>query len=452
MLRRSVVVHARSRGLLIAAASVAALTSGVARADLLSLQDRPHGNVMGDGLRLTDGLDGPVAVESCADGEVLLGIDVSYYQGSIDWNAVAADGVKFAWVRVSHSTAFFDPQFDANLAGARAAGIHTGVYQYFEPTEDPIAQADLLLEHMGPLVPGDLPPMIDVESVDKVPPGPYADAIRAWLDHVEAATGVKGFIYTGYYYWNDNVGTDEFVDHPLWIANYNPGCPLIPDYWGKWTIHQYCACESIAGIAGDVDGDHFNGDLAALEQFTVDGGECGDLTCGGGEDPYNCPQDCPPCGVIGSLGGAIDNGEPCYELYGNDMYWRDELVGEGGSLVWTNATDYDVPYNYAIWRLFFAETGAYEVEVHIEQPYGETQQAAYQIGHAGGVDVVPLSQAGASGWVSLGEYTFTAGQDHFVRLDDNTGEQNDLQISIVYDALRVTRLDPPMETGSTGDP
>lgn len=414
------------------------------------LIERPFGNAMGDQLRLVDGPQDPVTIEVCAGPETLQGIDVSYYQGDIDWNAVAADGITFAWVRVSHSTQFFDPQFDANLAGARAAGIHTGVYQYFEPGEDPLAQADFLLDHMGPLQPGDMPPMIDVESADTVAPGPYADAIRAWLDRVEEATGVVPIIYTGYYYWNANVDTDEFIDHPLWMANYNPGCPLIPDYWVTWAFHQYCACETIAGISGAVDGDTFNGNLEDLLALSVGSGVCGDGMCAG-EDAYSCPEDCPPCGTIGPDGGTIDDGDECFESYGPPEYWRSEAVGQGGSLMWTHATDFDAPSNYAIWRMFFAESGLYSVEVHIEQPYGETQQTTYQVAHAGGDSSQAVNQSSESGWVSLGDFMFTAGANHFVRLDDDTGEPVALELSIVYDALRVTRLDGGSNTTSGGE-
>jgi len=408
--------------------------------------DRPYGHALGDGLAYVE-RPGPSQAEVCVGPETLFGIDVSYYQGSIDWDAVAADGVSFAWVRVSHSLQFFDPEFETNLAGARAAGIHTGVYQYFEPGEDPIAQADLLLNATGPLLPGDMPPMIDVESPDPVAPGAYADAIQAWLDHVEAATGVKPFIYTGYYYWNDNVGSNAFSEYPLWIANYNPGsCPLIPNAWPTWAIHQYCACEMVSGIAGAVDGDTFNGNIDDLMAFAVAGGECGDGTCGGGEDPYDCPVDCPPCGVIGSSGGTIDNDEACYELYGPEQYWRAEAAGQGGSLVWTNATDYEAASNYAVWRMFFAESGLYSVEVHVQPPFGESEQAAYRIAHAGGESTEVVDQSASDGWVPLGDFEFEAGADHFVQLDDNTGELNDLEIGIAYDALRVVRLD-----GEVGD-
>ncbi len=414
------------------------------------LATRPYGNAMGDGLNGPDGPDGldiiasdptPQSVKVCAAGETLFGIDVSYYQGDIDWNAVAADGVVFAYVRVSHALQFDDPKFQQNLAGARAAGIHTGVYQFFEPGQDPVAQADKLLALTGPLQPGDMPPMLDVESQEPVAKAAYADAIRAWLDHIEAATGVVPFIYTGYYYWNDNVGTDEFADHPLWIANYNAGCPLIPDYWSTWAAHQYCDCGNVAGIAGAVDVNNFNGNADVLMGYTVGGAECGDAKCTFGEDAYGCPQDCPPCGVIAPAGGTIDNGAACLELHGDLEYWRNEPVGEGGSLVWTNATEYDVASNYAIWRMYFAEAGTYALETFVQPPFGESKQTTYHVQHAMGETVVPIDQSLTSGWVSLGEFSFAAATDHFVRIDDNTGELVALELSLVADALRITRID-----------
>ena len=293
----AVLVPALAPALALALTGLAARTGAAA-----PLQSRPYGHALGDGLRAQLELQdapGPVSpAKVCAKGETTFGIDVSYYQGDIDWNAVAASGVVFAWVRVSHSTNFEDPKFAANLAGARAAGIHTGVYQYFEPSEDPIAQADLLLNNLGPLMPGDMPPMIDVESQDPVAPGAYADAIQAWLDHIEQATGVVPFIYTGYYYWNDNVASDAFAGYPLWIANYGATCPLVPDAWASWTMHQYCDCGDVPGISGNVDVDKFNGTADELLGYAVGGAVCGDAKCVFGEDPVGCPSDCPPCGVI----------------------------------------------------------------------------------------------------------------------------------------------------------
>jgi MYXO-CTERM domain-containing protein len=424
--------------------------------------ERPYGNVMGDGLGLSAD-DAPQAGGVCAPGETQFGIDVSYYQGNIDWNAAAADGVKFAIVRVSHSLQFEDPEFEDNLSGARAAGIHTGVYQYFEPDEDPVAQADLLLNKMGPLMPGDLPPMIDVESTAGLGPGAINDAIHAWIDRVEGELGVKPIIYSGYYFWNDNVGSTDFGDYPLMLPWYGVECPGgVPTGWDMWTIHQYCDCGSVAGIAGNVDVNRFNGTEGDLEGLSF-APVCGDGECTGAEDPYTCADDCPPCGVVEPAGGTIDNGHNCYTLYGDTQFWHEEAQGEGGSLVWTHATAFDVAYNYAIWQLHFAESGRYELEVHIAQPFGQSKQAAYQVRHAGGDMAVTIDQSANAGWVSLGEFEFSAATDHTVRLDDNTGEPDTSSVQLVYDALRVTRLDldpsgsdgggetDPTEDGGPGD-
>ncbi len=413
------------------------------------LSERPHGAVMGDGLRLS-AEPGPLGGGICAEDETTFGIDVSYYQGDIDWNAVAADGVEYAIVRVSHSTQFFDPEFYDNLEGSRAAGLHTGVYQYFEPDEDPIAQADLLLESLGEMQPGDLPPVIDVESNGGQSPAAVADAVRAWVEHVEAALGVKPIIYTGYYFWNDNVASPDFGSYPLWIAWYGVECPgNIPAGWSQWAFHQYCDCGEIQGISGPVDVNRFNGSLEDLGAF-AGMAECGDGACTGGEDPVSCPDDCEPCGVVGPDGGEIDNGDACYELYGNADFWREEPEGAGGSLVWTNATDNPDPSNYAEWTLFFEESGLYDLQVHVVQPFGETAQAGYRVRHAEGEDTVLVDQSANDGWVSLGEFSFDAEALQSVQLGDNTGEANDAEMSIVSDALRLERLDAPAGT-TTGD-
>lgn len=412
--------------------------------------DRPYGNVMGDGLRIaTQPQEGAV----CAPGETLFGIDVSYYQDTIDWNAVAADGVQFAIVRVSHSTQFFDPQFEANLAGARAAGIHTGVYQYFEPADDPIAQADLLLDALGPLLPGDLPPMIDVESTGGLGPSAINDAIHAWIDRVEGQLGVKPIIYSGYYFWNDNIGSSDFGAYPLVIPWYGVDCPGgVPTGWDMWTFHQYCDCGSVAGISGNVDVDRFNGGLADLQALAF-AAVCGDATCSGGETPYTCAEDCPPCGTIAAEGGEIDNGHACYILGGDAQYWHEEQVGEGGSCIWTLATSYDQAYNQATWQLHFAESGRYELEMHVPQPFGQSKQASYVVRHEGGETPVVIDQSAHDGWVSLGEFQFTAATDHTVRLGDNTGEPEGSNIQLVFDALRITRtdLDPSGGNDTTTD-
>jgi GH25 family lysozyme M1 (1,4-beta-N-acetylmuramidase) len=246
----------------VAAAMIAMLGAGGEAA--APIVDRPMGQALGLGMPPST----PHAV-TCPAGETVFGIDVSKWQGEIDWAAVADSGVRYAFIRASHGTGIIDEWFDVNWQQARAHGVLRGVYQYFEPAQDPIAQADLMLDMMGELQPGDLPPVIDVESNTDSTPPQTAAAVQAWVDHVEAATGVQPIIYTGRYFWQDHVASDAFVDYPLWIAHYTDGCPNIPDPWTTWAFHQYSSTGSVPGIAGNVDTNDFNGSYEDLLAMTV---------------------------------------------------------------------------------------------------------------------------------------------------------------------------------------
>ncbi len=159
----------------------------------------------------------PSAVVACASGSTLEGIDVSSWQGTIDWSRVAGAGIQFAFIRVSDG-AYQDPKFDQNWSGARANGVIRGVYQFFRAHEDPVAQADLLISRMGPLQPDDLAPVLDAEVTDGQSTSTIATKIGQWVDRIETRTGRTPIIYTGRYFWNDSVGRD-MSDLPLWIAN-----------------------------------------------------------------------------------------------------------------------------------------------------------------------------------------------------------------------------------------
>src|SRR5690606_25157857 len=186
-------------------------------------------------------------VAVCPDGETTPGIDVSYYQGNVNWSAVANDGQAFAIARVNHGD-FMDPEFGDNWKGIRDVGMIRGAYQYFDPGGDPVAQANVFVDKVGMLGPGDLPGVIDVESTDGLSPSQIATNVGIWIDIVTEGTGRQPIIYTGSYFWNDNVGTDAYNDHPLWIAHYTTNCPNMPNAWADWAIWQYSSTGSVAGI------------------------------------------------------------------------------------------------------------------------------------------------------------------------------------------------------------
>ncbi|HWU87403.1 MAG TPA: GH25 family lysozyme, partial [Kofleriaceae bacterium] len=231
----------------------------------------------GDGLRgeldsPDDGGDldgtGQPRARACAAGETTLGVDVSKWQGAVNWTKVKAAGVQFAFVRLSDGTATRDAQFDTNWAGTKAAGIVRGAYQFFRPAQNVTTQADMMITAIGTYQPGDLPPVIDVEDDAGLAPATVASRVRTWVDRVQAALGVAPIVYTGKYFWRDEVGGPaSFGPNPLWIAQYTSLCPDLPTPWSKWTFWQYTESGSIAGIAGPVDTNRFNGSLAQLQDF-----------------------------------------------------------------------------------------------------------------------------------------------------------------------------------------
>jgi lysozyme len=209
--------------------------------------------------------DAPLAT-SCAtpaNGPVQ-GVDVSRYQGSFDWSAAHALGIAFGYASIGDGTGFPDPMFATDWAGMQAAGVLRGAYQFFEPGQDVAAQANLMVQAVGQLGAGDLPCMIDVETA-----GPnLAASIQTWIDIVQAGTGLPPVIYTGPYFWDDNVGSTAFGGTPLWVADYGPSCPLIPSGWSSWTFWQY------SDGGGSLDHDVFNGSLSDLQALTGGGSGC----------------------------------------------------------------------------------------------------------------------------------------------------------------------------------
>jgi MYXO-CTERM domain-containing protein len=204
------------------------------------------------------------AIVVCPGPTTLPGIDVSVYQGNIDWNQVKASGIAFAVARVSDGF-YMDTKFDQNWAGMKAAGLIRGAYQFFEPGDDPSALADIMISKMGPLGVGDLPPTLDVEVTGGQSPATINANIHVWVDKVQAATGRVPIIYVGKYFWNDNIGTADFAGNPLWIAAYVSPCPSTPDAWNSWSIWQYNDNGSIPGIPALVDVDMFNGTMDQLD-------------------------------------------------------------------------------------------------------------------------------------------------------------------------------------------
>ena len=215
---------------------------------------------------------------------LLSGIDVSHYQGAIDWRAVARMGIAFAYAKATEGLDPPDAGFADNWAGMQDAAITRGAYHFFRPAASVEAQADRFLSVVTGFQAGDLPPMLDLEearsgtnSPDEWASIPFNERLPmalAWLEQVEQALGVRPVVYTRRGWLEPNLGAaGDLVNYPLWIAHYTAAAqPTVPGGWSRWTFWQYSKSGRVAGIYGPVDLDRFNGsqdDLATLASSAV---------------------------------------------------------------------------------------------------------------------------------------------------------------------------------------
>ena len=204
------------------------------------------------------------ASDTCTEyTATVAGIDVSKYQGVVNWPAVQKAGVSFAFIRVSDGLDSPDQHFADNWAGASAVGLLRGAYQYFRPSEDAAAQAAVFLQAVSRLRPGDLPPVLDVETLDGLPAKDVVPQIRKWLSYIAKRTGRTPILYTNSSTWTA-LGAPDLSAYPLWLARWEAECPPPLPGFPRWHFWQYANNGRVDGIEGAVDLDWFNGTLADL--------------------------------------------------------------------------------------------------------------------------------------------------------------------------------------------
>ena len=214
--------------------------------------------------------DEPLKV--CAGNTTLQGIDVSHFDGTVDWAQVKASGRAFAFVKATEGTGFVDPKFAANWAAMKQHGIVRSAYHFFHANMDPIAEADHFLQVMGPLQTGDLPPTLDLEVTDGQSGAVITTNTIKWLDHVAAATGMTPVLYVSPSFVTSTLGSPAGLETKalLWIANWGVTCPDVPAPFTTWPFWQYDSMGTVPGISGssNVDLDVFNGGVAQLTALT----------------------------------------------------------------------------------------------------------------------------------------------------------------------------------------
>ena len=206
---------------------------------------------------------------------VLEGIDISHWQGVIDWPKVADAGKKFAYMKASEDIDFVDDTYETNRADAKSAGMVVGAYHFAQPgleEGDAVAEADHFIDTAAPVT-GELIPVLDLERRNGLTKTQLQNWVRLFMERVRERTGVYGAIYVSPSFWTNYMGdTTWFADNGyevLWIAHWTTAeQPSVPaNAWSNanWTFWQYTSDGSVSGIQGRVDLNRFNGtDLTSV--------------------------------------------------------------------------------------------------------------------------------------------------------------------------------------------
>lgn len=209
---------------------------------------------------------------SYPEGYEIHGIDISHYQGTIDWNTLKNEAlikecpIRFIMIKATEGATQIDENFEDNFYQAREHGFTRGAYHFYSVHSTAADQAQHFLKHVK-LENGDLPPVLDVEHKPKKQSDEeFKQSVLEWLDIVEKHYGVKPIIYTYYKFKTQYLADKVFDQYPYWIAHYYVDSV---EYKGPWKFWQHTDVGRLPGIEGNVDFDIYNGSFYDLRQMTI---------------------------------------------------------------------------------------------------------------------------------------------------------------------------------------
>ncbi len=202
------------------------------------------------------------------------GMDVSHYQGTVNWASNYSKGARFAYIKATEGTSYTDSQFNRNYTNSYNQGFIRGAYHFARPNlSSGSSQAQFFSNHGGGWS-GDgktLPPALDIEY------NPYSGGTCYGKSHSAMVSWIKSFsnymhnrwnkypmIYTTWDWWNTCTGNSSAFasTNPFWIARYSSNPPTPPAGTATWTMWQYASSGTFAG-----DQDKFNGGMTGLRNL-----------------------------------------------------------------------------------------------------------------------------------------------------------------------------------------
>ncbi|WP_051785716.1 glycoside hydrolase family 25 protein [Endozoicomonas numazuensis] len=191
----------------------------------------------------------------------LLGIDVSHYQGNVDWKEVS-ESFHFAFVKATEGTDYIDPDFTQNISRVDDTDLAYGAYHFYSPDEDGLKQAKHFVSTIHNLN-FSLPPVLDVE----VAPDSDSDianfqqSVKSWLVYVENTMGCRPIIYSDKSFWDEYL-KETFSHYTVWISDYTTHTTDVANI--NWAFWQFTDQGKAEGVSGFVDQSRFKGSEQSL--------------------------------------------------------------------------------------------------------------------------------------------------------------------------------------------
>ncbi|MBS4065733.1 MAG: glycoside hydrolase family 25 protein [Chitinophagaceae bacterium] len=203
------------------------------------------------------------------------GIDISVWQGNIDWVKVKESGISFAFIKATEGQFLVDKYFATNVRNAKEVGILVGAYHFCRAEDNITAQKEAeyfidAINSIGGFNVFDLPSVLDIETTEGGNKSNITSICHTWLDLVKITSGKIPLIYT-----NNNIAAnyldESLAIYPLWLARYGIHQPPDVSGWDQWTFFQYSDSGNVPGISGNVDMNEYAGNFEKL--MSIYGGE-----------------------------------------------------------------------------------------------------------------------------------------------------------------------------------
>lgn len=200
------------------------------------------------------------------------GIDISNWQGSVDFSEVKNSGVQIVYIEATEGNFYTDPYLQEFYEGASNNGLLLGFYHFFSPSVSAEDQARYFTDAISGMT-SDCRLVLDLEEAGSYGPGELSSIANEFLENVEANTGLSGALYTYASFSNNNIEPGYGLErYPLWIAEYGTSTPESNPIWGSsYAGWQYSDTGYVPGVNGNCDLDTFNSEILLNSKVTIAG-------------------------------------------------------------------------------------------------------------------------------------------------------------------------------------